>query len=1029
MYRIRRQIRNKMFFGWYGPAPPSPASPWKPCPVVFLNVSMNPERKERLRYFGFAGFIGLFLLLNVTGVLKYIFSIDTAIILALLAGYKIFYNSISALLEKQISADLAICIAAIAALTVGEYVAAAEAMFIMLLGEGLEAYAAGRTEAAIHRFVEQLPRRARVLREGSEVEIPVEELVPGETIVVRAGERIGADGVVAEGASSVDESSITGESLPRDKQPGEEVFSGTINGTGRLAVRVTRAGSETTLARVVALVEEAKGKRAPVERLADRLAKFFLPALLIAGALTFYFTRDWLRTVAVLIVACPCALILATPTAMVAAIGGLARRGILAKGAHFLELAARADTIVFDKTGTLTTGSFRVIQVIAAARAEQEVLALGAAAEAGSDHPLARVIVEEARRRGLAVGAASDAHVVPGRGAQCHLNGNTIRAGNAAFLAEEGITDTASLLEEADRLGSTAVLVSVDRTLAGAILLRDSLRPGAAEARAELERMDLGHQLLLTGDRRRAAEAIAREMGLHNVEAELLPEAKLDRIRQLQSQGKIVAMIGDGINDAPALAAANIGIAVGGSGAEITAEAADIVYLNASLDRLPRLFDVSRRAVQTAWQNIILFAGVVNVMAVVAASTGYLGPIGAAFTHQISSFFVMLNSLRLLRIERPAARPSRWSRLRTLWEPAAGLLRRVDPGAAFAWIWERRRQLARPALATLGALVVLSGFYTLDPQEQGVIERFGRKVLPYRQPGWHYKLPWPIERLTRVEAERARAVEIGYRTESTAAAEPAAYEWNVQHRAGRFQRRPEESLMLSGDQNMIELNAVIHYSIVRPDDYIFRLLDADSTVRAAAESALQLVVTTTPLDPLLTTGRRDVEERARGELQRRLDLYGAGVRVLHVKLQDVHPSVEVVDAFREVAGAWEERSRLINVAEGYRNEQVALARGQGQANLRSAQAYSLGRVNRSSGDASRFAQAEQAYRTAPGPTETRLYLETMEQILPGRQKLIIDSRGGRRNLMLVEEGVQIAPAGPALQRPPGFPAGPREESP
>jgi Cu+-exporting ATPase len=992
---------------------------------------MDGDRKERIRYFGFAGLVGVLLLLNLAGVFKYIFGIDTAIMLALLAGYRIFYNAISALLEKQISADLAICIAAIAALTVGEYLAAAEAMFIMLLGEGLEAYAAGRTEAAIHRFVEQLPRRARVLRHGQEVEVGVEELLPDEVIVVRAGERIGADGVVADGVSAVDESSITGEPLPRDKQLGDEVFSGTINGNGRLEIRVTRAGQESTLARVVALVQEAKEKRAPVERLADRYAKYFLPALLLAGGLTFYFTRDWLRTVAVLIVACPCALILATPTAMVAAIGGLARRGILVKGAHFLELAAKADTVVFDKTGTLTTGRFQVVRILPAARSEDEVLALGAAAESGSEHPLAKVIVEEARRRGASIPASRDANVVPGRGAQCHVNGTAVRAGNAAFLAEDGITDTAHLLEEADRLGATAVLVAVDRTLAGAILLRDSLRAGAAEARAELEQMELTHQILLTGDRRRAAEAIAREMGLHNVEAELLPEQKLERIRQLQSQGKVVAMVGDGINDAPALAAANIGVAVAGSGAEITAEAADIVYLNKSLDKLPRLFDVSRRAVTTAWQNIILFAGLVNVAAVLAAAYGYLGPIGAAFTHQISSFFVMLNSLRLLRVERPAGRESRWTRLLAASRLPALAARldtafgSIDPSATFAALWERRRQLARPLVSAAVLLIALNGFYILQPHEQGVIERFGKKVTPYKQPGWHYKLPWPIERLTRVEAERARAVEIGYRTSEGPAGEPAAYEWNVQHRSGRFQKRPEESLMLSGDQNMIELNAAVHYNIVRPDDHIFRLLDSDATVRTAAESVIQFVVTTTPLDDLLTTGRRAAEARVLAELHRRLDLYGAGVKILHVNFEDVHPSVEVVDAFREVAGAWEERSRLINVAEGYRNEQVALARGQGEARIRNAQAYKLGRVNRSAGDASRFVQAEAAYRTAPGPTETRLYLETMEEILPGRQKLIVDSRGGRRNLMLIEEGVQIVPPGPALQPPPAPRAGPR----
>jgi Cu+-exporting ATPase len=319
---------------------------------------MDEERKERIRYFGFAGFVGLLLLLNLLGIFRTIFGIDTAAIITVLAGYRIFFNSISALLNKEISADLAICVAVVAALAVGEYLAAAEAMFIMLLGEGLEAYAASRTSAAIHRFVEQMPRRARLFRDGEELDVDAASLTHGDVILVRAGERIPADGIVTQGVSSIDESTITGESLPRDKQSGDEVFSGTLNGNGLLRIAVTRAGSETALSRVIALVEEAKDKRAPVERLADRYARYFLPALLIAAACTFYYTRDWLRTVAVLIVACPCALILATPTAMVAAIGGLARRGILIRGGTVLQQAAKVDTVVFDKTGTITEGRF-----------------------------------------------------------------------------------------------------------------------------------------------------------------------------------------------------------------------------------------------------------------------------------------------------------------------------------------------------------------------------------------------------------------------------------------------------------------------------------------------------------------------------------------------------------------------------------------------------------------------------------------------------------------------------------------------
>jgi Cu+-exporting ATPase len=989
---------------------------------------MDEERKERIRYYAFAGFVGILLLLNLTGVFKTVFGIDTAVIVTLLAGYKTFYNSISSILEKKISADIALCIAVIAALSVGEYLAAAEAMFIVLVGEGLESYAAGRTEAAIQKFVQQLPRRARVLRDGVEEEVDAATLMPDELIVVRAGERISADGIIEQGVSAIDESSISGEPLPRDKQPGDEVFSGALNGNGLLRIRVTRAGSETTLARVVQLVEEAKEKRAPVERLADHYAKYFLPALLLAGGLTFYFTRDWLRTVAVLIVACPCALILATPTAMVAAIGGLARRGILVRGGTVLQNAAKIDAVVFDKTGTVTEGRFEIVKIIALDRGENELLAAAAAAERGSDHMLARVIVEEAGRRKLAVPDPDDAQVLPGRGVEARIGARTVRAGNAAFLAEHGVRHTDHLLDEADRIGATAVLVAEGDRLAGAIMLRDRIREGIHDAVAELQTMEIPYQVMLTGDRRRAAEVMAREIGIPNVEAELLPEQKLDRVRQLMSQGKAVAMVGDGINDAPALAAASVGIAVAGA-SDITAEAADVVYMPHSLEKLPRLVDVSRKAMNTAWQNIILFAGGVNLVAVILCATGNVGPIGAAMTHQLSSFCVMMNSLRLLRIER--TRSSRLSRLLEasklpgLWGKVREAAGSVNVPAAFGWVLDRREQLTRPAIYTVAALWVLSGVYMLRPNEKGVIERFGQKILPYPEPGLHYKLPWPIERLTRIGAQKVRVVEVGFRSNSTTPdSEPAAYEWNVQHRAGRFQRKPEESLMLTGDQNMIELTATVHYNLSRPDDFLFKQLDGDLTMRTIAESALQMLTAQTALDAILTAGRVAMENQALAEMQKRADRYGAGIRVLEVKLQDVHPSLEVVDAFRDVSGAYEEKNRLINEAEGYRNEQVALARGNAKARLQNANSYTLGRVNRADGDAGHFSMWEQAFRAQPAVNETRLYLETMEQVLPGRKKLIVDAKNGRRHLVLLDDGVEIAP--PAMM-PAIAPQRPRED--
>ncbi len=265
------------------------------------------------------------------------------------------------------------------------------------------------------------------------------------------------------------------------------------------------------------------------------------------------------------------------------------------------------------------------------------------------------------------------------------------------------------------------------------------------------------------------------------------------------------------------------------------------------------------------------------------------------------------------------------------------------------------------------ALYVGSGFYILSPDESGVIERFGRKLLPYREPGLHYKLPWPVDALTRIKARRVRVVEIGFRTvASTPENEPASYEWNAQHSTGRFQKVPEESAMLTGDQNMIELYATVHYVPAHPDDFLFRQLDGDGTVRAAAESVMQSVVTSSSLDDVLTEGRRQLEQRARDELQRRLDQYGAGVQVLEVKLEDVHPALEVVDAFREVSDAFEEKNRLINEAEGYRNEQLALAQGNAKAALENARAYSLGRKTRAEGDASRFLSAEAAFRDGAG---------------------------------------------------------------
>jgi HflK protein len=548
-----------------------------------------------------------------------------------------------------------------------------------------------------------------------------------------------------------------------------------------------------------------------------------------------------------------------------------------------------------------------------------------------------------------------------------------------------------------------------------------------------LRQLGIQRILLLTGDRRPVAESIARQVGITEVHAQLLPEEKLEKIRELQASGFRVAMVGDGINDAPALAAANVGIALGGTSIDVTAEAADIVYLAHGLDRLPLLVDVSHQALATVRQNFWLFALLTNVVGVSAATLGIIGPVGAAVFHQSSSFLVMLNSLRLLRAHSPFDALRAFMRRPVVVRCGAACREMALQAPQIAWrAWRDRERLWKPALSLAALLWVLSGIYAVRPQETAVVQRFGRQLSPNRGPGLHYALPWPIDRVTRVEAARIRALELGFRTLDRARGgpEPAAYEWNVAHRTGRYEQKLEEALMLTGDQNMVTLNAVVHYAIDQPGDYLFRIADPEAAIRACGESAIRATLGTSELDIALTTGRGALEARAKQEIQTRLDRSGPGLRVLSVRLQDVHPPLEVVGAFRDVSSAFEEKNRMVNEAEAYRNQQVALARGKAASRLEEALAYRFARANRAMGDADRFTQADAAYRTAPGPTETRLFLETMEEVLPGRSKLILDSSGkGRRAIMTVDAQSlklllpELTPSGPA--EPPS--ASPRDQ--
>ena len=554
---------------------------------------------------------------------------------------------------------------------------------LILLGRFLEARARGQTSEAIRRLMELQPSTARVVRDGVETDVPLELVVPGDVIAVRPGEKIPVDGEVVQGYSAVDESMLTGESMPVEKSEGSQVYGATLNSTGAFQFRATRVGSDSLLSQIITLVQEAQGSKAPIQRLADVVSSYFVPAVLGLAAASFLFwlllgpqpavTHALLVMVAVLIIACPCALGLATPTAIMVGTGKGAERGVLIRSAGALEVAHKADVAVMDKTGTLTTGQPSVTDLVMGSLGrEEDLLKLAASADRRSEHPLGMAVVRAAMERGIELEDVEEFEALPGRGVRARINDNTVYVGNRSLLETleiplDGLDATAESMSDQ---GKTVTYVAAGGKALGIIALADTLKPEAPQVVAQLREMGL-EVIMLTGDNRHTAEAVGRLLGVDRVVAQVLPQDKTDVVRDLQREGKVVAVVGDGINDAPALAQADVGIAMG-TGTDVAMESADITLMRGDLNGLLTAFQLSRSTIRTIKQNLF-WAFFYNVALVPVAAgvlyplfkevggvpsglefffgeQGFLNPVLAALAMVFSSVTVVSNSLRLRRL-------------------------------------------------------------------------------------------------------------------------------------------------------------------------------------------------------------------------------------------------------------------------------------------------------------------------------------------------------------------------------------------
>jgi len=574
---------------------------------------------------------------------------------ALVGGTPLFIFAAKGLfVSHDITAGVMVSTAMIAAIIVGEYSAAALVVFMMAVGEWMENFTVARADNALRDLAKLIPPLVTVRQDGREKSIPVEQVVLGDIVLVRTGERIGVDGDVCSGGGSVNQSAITGESMPVEKCPGDEVFAGTLNELGTLEIRVTRLGQDTTLGQIVRLVRDAQSTQAPVQRVANKYAKVLVPITFAIAILVYALTGDILRSITVLVVVCPCALVLATPTAVVASIGNAARRAMLVKSGAVIEQVGRVDVVAFDKTGTLTLGKPTVKEVVSVdGMTPEQLLTCAATAERFSEHPIGKALVVASQERRLDLSEPLGFSVLPGFGITAQVDGYRVTIGNRSLLAENGVSWTPELddrVKSMEQQGGTVVPVAIDSKVAGLISLVDVPRPEARQAVADLKRVGVREVIMITGDNPHTAGMIAEELGIDRYYAEVLPQDKLKIIRDLQARGSKVLFAGDGVNDGPALAAADVGVAMGMAGTHLALETADIGLMADEIERLPQIISLSQVALKVIRQNV-LFSMSVNVISVILGGFGIIGPVVGALMHELSALPVLANSSRLINYQ------------------------------------------------------------------------------------------------------------------------------------------------------------------------------------------------------------------------------------------------------------------------------------------------------------------------------------------------------------------------------------------